>query len=68
MCVVIFSCYRFIVLRVYHKLSKYDPVFSYVLFEGGFATLPYKFDKVVTALEVANHGELVAFAYEKDSK
>ncbi|KAK7109838.1 hypothetical protein V1264_013816 [Littorina saxatilis] len=56
---------RFFVLKTYSKLSKYDPKFSYILFEGGFSA-PYIFEKPVTAVAIASHGHLIAFSFKDD--
>nr|KAG5687009.1 hypothetical protein BaRGS_003569 [Batillaria attramentaria] len=57
----------FLVMQVYEKLSKYDPSFHYMMFEGGVSA-PFKFDKVVVALSIASHGQDVAFAYKEEVK
>ncbi|KAK7466741.1 hypothetical protein BaRGS_00037150 [Batillaria attramentaria] len=58
---------RFLVMQVYEKLSKYDPSFHYMMFEGGVSA-PFKFDKVVVALSIASHGQDVAFAYKEEAR
>nr|KAG5687896.1 hypothetical protein BaRGS_027219 [Batillaria attramentaria] len=57
----------FLVMQVYEKLSKYDPSFHYMMFEGGVSA-PFKFDRVVVALSIASHGQDVAFAYKEEAR
>ena len=62
------SCFlRFFQLKVYDKLSKHNPSFSYVLMERNLSS-QYIFDKPVAALSVASHSYLIAFAFKDDSK
>ena len=52
---------------MYTKLSKFDPVFNYMLFERNLLS-PYSFDKPVVAMSIASHGELIAFAHPEESE
>ncbi|XP_076461539.1 uncharacterized protein LOC143294026 [Babylonia areolata] len=59
------SKHRFYMFTVYTRLSKYQPEFEYVLYEGNLVT-PYLFDKRVVAMSVASHGQLIAYALQDD--